>query len=172
MHEAVAQRAGVVAREQPVAGKPLRALLQRAPHVFRGVVFVVQMDFRFAAGAGAHVGDALHDVGIVLLDRVEKGVFRRHAVGIAEFVSEPWPFPLPGLHAGQRLRFAHAVKRLEMVADRQHHVPRAERVLGVLLSPLPGGQPDIQRPDHGSGNECGCSARMVVRGNCLENCRN
>ena len=74
-----------------MAGEPVPALLERAPEVFGGIVFVMQMDLRFAARVGAYFGDALHDIGVVLLDRVKESVLWWRAVGIAKFAGQGRP---------------------------------------------------------------------------------
>ena len=53
---------------------------------------------------------------------------------------------------------------LEVIADREHDVARAERVLHLFFVAAPRGQPDVEGLDHRGKNAGGCSSRMGIRG--------
>ena len=66
-------------------------------------------------------------VGVVLLDRVEKRVLHRLPVRVPKLARERREIPPPRRDPCERLGFAHAMKRLEMVAHCEHHMADARR---------------------------------------------
>ena len=81
--EAVADFAVGIAGEEAETGEAFFSLDEDAAEVVRGVVAVVKVDFGFAAGGVAELRECAADVGVPLLDGVEKSVARPCAGAVA-----------------------------------------------------------------------------------------
>lgn len=106
---------------------------------------MVKKDFRFRP---RERGESRDNVGVILPERVKKGVLRLRAIGIAEVLREPWPLALPGLQAAHRGAWSGIVERGEVIADRDHDMANAQNVLVAEVAPPPSREPDIKRFDH------------------------
>jgi hypothetical protein len=135
-----------------VSGEPLHALRQRAVEILRGIIFVMQMHLGLAAGGATQVRERTHNVRIVLLDRVEKRVLRRLPVRVPKLARQLREIPPPGRHPCQRLLLVRVVKRLEVIANREHHVTDAKDVFVKAMPPQPSGEPDVEGFEHFRGN--------------------
>ena len=110
----------------------------------------MEMHLRLTAGGVAQVRQRAHHVGIVLLDRVEKSVLWRLPVRVLKLTRERGEIPPPGRHPRERLAFPHTMKRLEVIAHRDHHMAHAEDVLVEGMTPPPRGQPKVEGLEQGT----------------------
>jgi hypothetical protein len=115
----------LIAGEKAVLKEIAFALLKFLPEGRRGVAVMMKVHFDFAARFAADGGERCNHVLVILLDGKEEGVLWRTVVPIAKWTDEAWKLLRPMVHALHRAGFVGAVKRLEVIADRDEKIDRS-----------------------------------------------
>ncbi len=144
--EAVADFAVGVAGEETDAGEAFFSLDEDTAEVFGGVVAMVEVDFGFAAGGVAELRECSADVGVPLLDGVEKCVARRCAGAVAILGDDFLKLGLPMRDACEGGGFIGVVERLEMIAHCDEDMALGGH--GGALACEPCGEPALERFGH------------------------
>ena len=138
--------------EQAVAFEVAFSFLQRGRKILRGIVLMVQMDFRLTGGGVTKVCEVGEYFVVVLFDGIKKSVPKPLPARIPAGGGYRGVIFLPALDAGQRLRARGLVKRFKMVAHAEHQMCLLKGDRTTVPHAQVGWQPAMQGFEHLQSN--------------------